>query len=933
VSKLNSFRKTALFVAGLLLAVLPPISRLSAAVIVGPEQPAPGGTQGELLITELNCVACHQAAGPAKDRLIPRFAPRLGSSGLALTPQFLRAFIANPQIGKPGTTMPDLLHGFPETEKEQTVDALVHYLVANATRAADASVGADSLKIQQGRTLYHQVGCVACHAPQESAAALKSGSLTGQASGDFAQLSNSSVPLGDLAIKTTVPELAKFLMDPLKVRPSGCMPSLNLTETEAAAIAMYLLRDQAAKAPGANKRVSGVSYEYFEGSFASTARLDPKKLKGSGTIDGFKLTPKKQIQNIGFRFTGFIKIPQDGLYTFYSYSDDGSRLSIDGKLVVDNDAIHGPEEKKGSAELKSGDHIIQVAYFNAGAGAELKVSMEGPGLPKQEIPGPLLTTDQGTPMEPLKPERLTVDPSKAARGKQLFTSIGCAACHQVGLEKAVPLATPKALTALNPRAGCLSDTPGQRAAKYSLGSGQKAALQKTLAAPDQITQSRTPQQQVAFTMAAMNCFACHARDGIGGPNPLRAEYFSVLGEADLGDEGRIPPHLNKVGDKLRPEWIREVLARKGAVRPYMATRMPQFGSANVEFLGNAFEQADSNGSADTETDLRNLKYGRKLVGTEGLSCISCHTFAEHKSLGIPALDLTLITKRLKKDWFHRYLLDPNSLRPGTRMPTFWPDGKSARADILQGDSARQIDAIWAYLSKAKETGLPPGLIQGKAEIVASDEAVIYRNFIDGAGSRAIGVGYPEKANLAFDANDLRLAIIWQGPFIDAARHRSGRGEGFEKPLGYNVVKMPPGMPFAILDDPAAKWPDTASRLAGYKMEGYQLDEKRRPAFHYSYQGVQIVDYPLALPGDTDPSLRRTFTLHTKNPVANLWFRAWSGSKIEEQTDGTFLADGRLRLKFQADSKPVVRQEGGRAELLVPIKFKASEARLVEDLTW
>ena len=186
-----------------------------------------------------------------------------------------------------------------------------------------------------------------------------------------------------------------------------------------------------------------------------------------------------------------------------------------------------------------------------------------------------------------------------------------------------------------------------------------------------------------------------------------------------------------------------MLTRKGAVRPYMATRMPQFGAANVEFLAGAFQSADSTGSPDSQTDLSRLKYGRKLAGTEGLSCISCHTFAEHKSLGIPAIDLTLMTKRLKKDWFERYLLDPASLRPGTRMPTFWPEGKSARKDILEGDTSRQIDAIWAYLGKAKETGLPTGLIQGKMEVVAAEEAVLYRNFIDGGGSRAMGLASGE----------------------------------------------------------------------------------------------------------------------------------------------------------------------------------------------
>ncbi|HUR44415.1 MAG TPA: PA14 domain-containing protein, partial [Candidatus Saccharimonadales bacterium] len=826
------------------------------SVILGPEAPAPTIASGELLLTELNCIACHQVTGPVKARLVAKLAPRLGDGGLALTPQFLRAFINNPARVKPGSTMPDLLHAVPEGQKAETVDALVHFLLSTTKPLAGMGVGADSLKIHQGLILFHQIGCVACHAPQDSAAAIKSGSSTEQATGDFTQLNNSSVPLGNLSIKTTVPELAKFLLDPLKVRPSGRMPSLNLTEGEANALAMYLLREQAAKAPGANKRISGLSYEYFEGSFASTAKLDLKKLKSSGTIDTFQLTPKKQTQNIGFRFTGFIHIPKDGSYTFYTYSDDGSRLDVDGKPVVDNDAVHGPQEKSGTVDLRAGDHIIQVAYFNAGAGAELKVSIAGAGLRKQEIPGSMLSTDQGTPMEPLNPENFVLDPAKVIKGKELFASIGCAACHQVGSESTVPPATAKSLAALNPSSGCLSEFPGKEAAKYQLSNSQKVALQKTLSSQAQLAQPRSPQQSVLQTMAALNCFACHSRDGSGGPNPLRAEYFTVLGEADLGDEGRIPPHLTKVGNKLRPEWTREVLTRKGAVRPYMATRMPQFGTANVEFLATAFEASDSAPSPDSETDQRDVKYGRKLVGTEGLACISCHTFAERKSLGIPALDLTLMSKRLKKDWFHRYLLDPASLRPGTRMPTFWPEGVSARKDILAGDTTRQIDSIWAYLSKAKEVGLPVGLIQGRAELVAADEAIMYRNFIDGGGSRAIGVGYPEKANLAFDANDLRLAMIWQGPFIDAARHQNGRGEGFEKPLGYNLIKMPPGMPFAVLDDPAAKWPDTGSRSAGYKMEGYRLDDKRRPAFHYSYQGVEIEDYPIALPGDTDPSLRR-----------------------------------------------------------------------------
>jgi hypothetical protein len=426
---------------------------------------------------------------------------------------------------------------------------------------------------------------------------------------------------------------------------------------------------------------------------------------------------------------------------------------------------------------------------------------------------------------------------------------------------------------------------------------------------------------------------------VGGPEPSRAEYFTVVGQADLGDEGRIPPHLTGVGAKLRAGWLREVLVHKGAARPYMATRMPQFGEANVGTLEEALVKTDSSGPAEAESGPQSpdVGYGRKLVGTEGLSCISCHVFAGHKSLGIPAMDLALVTRRLRKEWFQRYLMDPPLLRPGTRMPSFWPEGKSSRPDLLKGDTARQINAIWTYLSLGLEGGLPPGLVQGKMELVATNQAIIYRHFLQGAGSRGIGVAYPEKANLAFDANEIRLALIWQGPFLDVARHRTGRGEGFEGPLGYNVVKMPPGPPFAILESGATPWPQTAGKKGGYRLLGYQLDGNGRPTFRYTFQNLGVEDYLIAVSGELEASLQRTltFNLSSNQALENLWFRAWTGAKIEPQTDGAFIAEGKIKLRFKwaSDSKPIVRQSNGKSELLVPVVLNGSTAKIVEEIVW
>ena len=154
--------------------------------------------------------------------------------------------------------------------------------------------------------------------------------------------------------------------------------------------------------------------------------------------------------------------------------------------------------------------------------------------------------------------------------------------------------------------------------------------------------------------------------------------------------------------------------------------------------------------------------------------------------------------------------------------------------------------MWAYLARKNFTDLPPGLVQGKMEVVADQEAVIYRNFIEGAGARAIGVAYPEKANVAFVPNEMRIALFWQGAFIDASRHRTGRGVGFEKPLGTNVQHGPPGPPFAILSSDTAPWPAETGKAAGYQFRGYRLDEDQRPAFRFTFNKLDIEDFPIAV---------------------------------------------------------------------------------------
>lgn len=75
----------------------------------------------------------------------------------------------------------------------------------------------------------------------------------------------------------------------------------------------------------------------------------------------------------GMVWRGYINIPETGAYRFWTESDDGSLLSIDGELIVDNNGDHGMTEKSGIALLQQGWHGIRIIYFNSGGNAGLNV--------------------------------------------------------------------------------------------------------------------------------------------------------------------------------------------------------------------------------------------------------------------------------------------------------------------------------------------------------------------------------------------------------------------------------------------------------------------------------------------------------------------------------------------------------------------------------
>jgi cbb3-type cytochrome oxidase cytochrome c subunit len=877
---------------------------------------------GQLLLGELSCTSCHRPDAAQEAFLLRRQAPVLDGVGARVKRAYLRKFLRDPQAVKPGTTMPHVLAGLPEQERGQRVEELVHFLASTAAPRQDRP---EPKLIATGRDVYHRIGCVACHG-------------TRTAAGRADKQLPTSVPLGDLRAKYSLAGLTAFLENPHQVRPSGRMPGL-LQGQEARAVANYLLQGVAFVHGTPN-----MTYAYYEGHWDRLPNFAKLRPTATGKTSDFDLGVARRSNDYALQFQGYLRLDRDGDYRFHITSDDGSRLVIDGKQVVVNDGVHAPSAASGAVRLAKGTHKLVVSFFNGPGGAELQVDVEGPGLGRQPVAGLVSLTPEGNPKVPADPaaqeEMFPINPALVEKGQQDFAALGCASCHQlkVGAGVVQSKLTAMPLAKLRPDAGCLSATPARGVPHFAFTGPQRAALAAAVRALAQPPAARPgPRVVIARTMTALNCYACHDRDKVGGVEDTFNHSF-VTTQPEMGDEGRIPPSLTGVGAKLTHDWLRHVLADGAHDRPYMHTHMPRFGEANTAELVKAFEAVDATPAvakvAFAEKPAKVKAQGRFLVGAQAFGCIKCHTFAGHKAEGVQGIDMTLMTRRLRRDWFHPYLIDPQKYRPGTRMPSAWPGGVSVLPDVLGGSAAKQIEAIWVYLEDGNRALLPLGVRKHSIPLIPVNEAIIYRNFIEGAGPRAIGVGYPEKASLAFDANDLRLAMIWQGAFIDAARHWTDRGAGYEPPLGDNILHLAPGVSFAVLAKEADPWPTKAARqMTGYKFLGYRLTRDQRPTFLYSCLGARVEDFPEVAAGKSAPVIRRKLDLTAPQPVEGLYFRAAVADKIEPAGGGWFRVNGEWRMRIEAGAMPRVRTSAGKQELLVPVRFEGGRAHIVQEFNW
>jgi mono/diheme cytochrome c family protein len=445
------------------------------------------------------------------------------------------------------------------------------------------------------------------------------------------------------------------------------------------------------------------------------------------------------------------------------------------------------------------------------------------------------------------------------RGQQIVRTAGCLNCHTIDGDAGKPLPAARTFAPLNqldPSKGCLSADPPATAARYTLPAYTRRAIAAFITSLKSTPiVSPAPAYQWHLSVQRFNCIACH-----------EADQFKPEEGAEV-----VPP-LTNVGAKLKPDWLARVLAdNRARVRFWLKTRMPDYGPA-VHALA---DQAIAAAAADPTPEPRlippaaDVTEGQHLVGANdakqdptGMGCVTCHSLREFK----PAVaadatrgpELTLMSTRLRADFFHRWMHDPARVQPGTPMPNFFTDKPRDQAD-------RTIDTLWAYASLGVAMPPPIGIKETHSYVlIVTDTPIVQRCQIpDPSGTIVYGisVGLPGLTNYTFDARHCLLRAAWQGGFLDMTGDWADRGGNPVKILGQRFYSST--TPPILLGSPDADLPRT--------FKGYELKDNI-PTFVYTVGDAQIRERITALPEGQGTGLLRTFEI--ENPTGKpLYFLA------------------------------------------------------------
>jgi mono/diheme cytochrome c family protein len=314
-------------------------------------------------------------------------------------------------------------------------------------------------------------------------------------------------------------------------------------------------------------------------------------------------------------------------------------------------------------------------------------------------------------VEPREVFPAKLEEANVANGKKLAETAGCVQCHVVGERKA---------TSPHAKAPSWAALKGHecKGVRFRFSDDDHAALQTLLAKDRTAARHDTPAEFATRQLVAMRCNACHKRDGIDDIwTSLKEENDALVADLEPTEDDKSEkwateqnrPPLTWVGEKLKPEWTTALLAGKLSYkpRPFLKARMPAFPRRSALLAqGLAAEHGVAPVSpADPKVEEKLAEVGQLLSAKSKWGCVGCHQVGEKEAVGVfeaPGVNFNLVKERLRGEYFQRWVWAPQRVEAGTKMPTSFQWGRpSLLDDVLEGDAQKQVDAFWHYLQRGR----------------------------------------------------------------------------------------------------------------------------------------------------------------------------------------------------------------------------------------
>ncbi len=617
--------------------------------------------QGRRLFEELGCSGCHETAGFGEDRN-RMIGPSLRNIKNKVKPDWLTAWIKDPKSFRQTTRMPN----FRLSEEESQAIAAYLWQHADEKTMSGEMVALSSEQLSQGDFVFEQVGCMACHSYANDA------------------LRGFAPNLARIGEKINYGYLVDWIMNPKGKEPHTRMPNFRLNQEKAHLIAGYLI----------TKTGKGVTQEGLTGveglENTEKARRGEALIKRYGCYGCHEIKGMEGLGKIGTELSAIGSKPVQlfdfgllekkilgaaGLKHFTENVGEARRAWLRAKL-------HDPRQFD-EGKYKKPEDRLKMPDFGLTEEERESLIVLLTGLREEKLPEKYI-------------HKLTEREQAITEGKRLIGKYNCTGCHQFDLDRLHLTGNIEVVGMIKLEEDASvyfqlwedNEKLGHKAGETVLVD-EKQILDKKRAAGGDIA-------------------------------PSIIEYH-VENEGLIPEEARVfaPPLLYGEGKKVQCEWAFEFLKEPFDLRPWLDIKMPTFSLPGDEAIGLARffavkEDEEYPYEYITETqkwyreskEIKSPGYlssAKRLFESKDVNCALCHVKGERMPEGDKtgwAPDLMLAKRRLKPDWIKRWLLDPQSIQPGTKMPKFFREGEFQ--DYIPGTPDEQAETMKDYLMNLQE---------------------------------------------------------------------------------------------------------------------------------------------------------------------------------------------------------------------------------------